>query len=104
MTLSAEPGLETKEYNVFDQCVHLAALSDIITAAVRKPSERPWLIPEDVTMVKAAGDDKCLIYFVGQSALEGFTLPYAASEVAEVIEDSFCDDEDEDVEDEPNEE
>jgi hypothetical protein len=48
MTLSAEPGLETKEYNVFDQCVHLAALSDIITAAVRKPSERPWLIPEDV--------------------------------------------------------
>ena len=50
MTLSAEPGLETKEYNVFDQCVHLAALSDILTAAVRKPSERPWLIPEDVRL------------------------------------------------------
>ena len=50
MTLSAEPGLETKEYGVFDQCVHLAALSDIITAAVRKPSERPWLIPEDVRL------------------------------------------------------
>lgn len=50
MTISAEPGLETKEYNVFDQCVHLAALSDILTAAIRKPSERPWLLPEDVRL------------------------------------------------------
>jgi hypothetical protein len=48
MTLSAEPGLETKEYNVFDQCVHLASLSDILSYAIRKPSEKPWLIPEDV--------------------------------------------------------
>lgn len=62
--------------------------------------EGVWIAPEHVTMVKDAGDDKCLIYFVGQSALEGFTLPYAASEVAEVIEESFFDDEDEDVEDE----
>ena len=46
-------------------------------------------------MVKDAGDDKCLIYFVGQSALDGHLLPFPASEVAEVIEESFIDDGDE---------
>lgn len=64
-------------------------------------AEGVWIAPEHVTMVKDAGDDKCLIYFVGQSALEGHVLPYPASEVAEVIEESFCDDgNDEDEEDE----
>ena len=66
-------------------------------------AEGVWIAPEHVTMVKEAGEDKCLIYFVGQSALEGFSLPYAASEVVQVIEESFCDDGD-DVEDEPDEE
>jgi len=66
-------------------------------------AEGVWIAPEHVTMVKEAGEDKCLIYFVGQSALDGHLLPYPASEVAEVIEDSFCDD-GEDVEDEPDEE
>ena len=66
--------------------------------------EGVWIAPEHVTMVKDAGDDKCLIYFVGQSALEGFTLPYAASEVAEAIDDSFCDDGDDDVEDDTEDE
>ena len=50
-----------------------------------------WIAPEHVTMVKDAGDDKCLIYFVGQSALDGHLLPFPASEVAEVIEESFMD-------------
>jgi competence transcription factor ComK len=67
-------------------------------------AEGVWIAPEHVTMVKAAGDDKCQIYFVGQSALEGFTLPYAASEVAEAIDDSFCDDGDDDVEDDTEDE
>jgi hypothetical protein len=66
-------------------------------------AEGVWIAPEHVTMVKEAGEDKCLIYFVGQSTLEGFALPYPASEVAEAIEDSFCDDGN-DVEDEPDEE
>jgi len=48
MTLSAEPGLDSKEYNLYDQCVHLATLSDILSYAIRKPSEKPWLIPEDI--------------------------------------------------------
>lgn len=50
MFISAESGLESKEFNLYDQCVHLAALSDIVTLSVRKSSENPWLIPEDVRL------------------------------------------------------
>ena len=50
MSLGAEPGLESKEYNLFDQVVHLGNLADIISLAVRKPSERPWRLPEDVRL------------------------------------------------------
>jgi len=49
-----------------------------------------YIAAEHVAMVKKVDEDKCLIFFVGQSAMEGFALPYAASEVAEAIEDSFC--------------
>ena len=52
-------------------------------------AEGLWIAPEHVTMVKDAGDDKCLIYFVGQSALDGHVLPYAASEVAEVVNEAL---------------
>ncbi len=50
MTLSAEPGLESKEFNLYDQCVNLAALSEILTHATRKATEKPWLVPEDVSL------------------------------------------------------
>lgn len=50
MGLGSEPGLDSKEPNLFDQVVHVGALADIITLAVRKPTERPWLIPEDVSI------------------------------------------------------
>jgi hypothetical protein len=63
-----------------------------------------YIAAEHVAMVKKVDDDKCLIFFVGQSAMEGFALPYAASEVAEAIDDSFCDDGDDDVEDDTEDE
>lgn len=50
MGLGAEPGLDSKEHNLYDQVVHLAAISDIVTQAVRKPSEPPWLLPEPVQL------------------------------------------------------
>ena len=56
-----------------------------------------FIAPEHVTMVKKTDENECLIFFIGQSALEGHLLPYAASEVAEVIEDYYAEDgEDED--------
>jgi len=50
MSLGAEPGLDSKEFNLFDQVVHLGNLADIITYATRKPGERPWLVPDDVRL------------------------------------------------------
>ena len=64
-----------------------------------------WISPEHVSMIKAAGDDKCVLWTVGQSALDGHVLEYSASEVAEVINDYFDDTEDdEDNEDDQEEE
>ena len=59
-----------------------------------------WIAPEHVAMVKHVDENKCLLYFVGQSALEGFSLPYAASEVAEAINDHFDETVDEDHDEE----
>jgi hypothetical protein len=63
-------------------------------------AEGIFIAPEHVSMIRQVDENSCLLFTVGQSALEGHLLPYPASEVAEVIEESFCDDEDEDVEDE----
>lgn len=54
-------------------------------------AEGIWVAPEHITLIKEAGKDQCLLFFVGQSALEGHLLPYAASEVAEAVEDYFFD-------------
>jgi hypothetical protein len=48
MALGAEPGLETGQYNVFDQVVHLCCLADIICAALRGPKDTPWVLPAPV--------------------------------------------------------
>jgi hypothetical protein len=52
-------------------------------------AEGLWVSPEHVTMVKHVDENKCLLFLVGQSALEGHILPYAASEVAEAINDEL---------------
>lgn len=48
MVLGAEPGLDSKEHNLFDQVVHLASISDLVCQAVRKTKELPWTLPEPV--------------------------------------------------------
>ena len=51
-----------------------------------------WVAPEHVALIKSGGDNSCILYTVGQSALDGHVLEYPASEVAEVINDYFEDD------------
>lgn len=41
-------GLDTDYPDVFGQVVHIAALSDILVSAIRKPNEAPWLAPSPV--------------------------------------------------------
>ena len=45
-SLGSEPGLQTDHYEVYAQVVHLAALADIVSTVIRKPKEKPWLLPE----------------------------------------------------------
>lgn len=61
-----------------------------------------WIAPEHCTFIKKASDNECVVFTVGQSALEGHVQPYAAEEVAEVINDALEGIEYED-EDEPDE-
>lgn len=63
----------------------------------------PW----KVTVVKAAGEDKCVLYVSGQSALDGFVVDRPALEVATDIVEAMQEDEktdDDDVEEEEDEE
>jgi hypothetical protein len=50
MGFGAEPGLESNQYNVFDHVIHLCALSDIICAALRGPTDAPWSVPDPVSL------------------------------------------------------
>lgn len=55
-----------------------------------------YIFPEHVTMIKEAEDgDKCVLYFVGQSALEGHVIDLPAKQVAEVIQEELYGFEDE---------
>ena len=60
--------------------------------------EGHWFNPDQIVAVKATGENKCVLWTVGQAATEGHDIPYAAEEVVDAIE-SCCDDGDEDVED-----
>jgi hypothetical protein len=44
--------------------------------------------PFAVTVVKAAGKKKCVLYVIGQSALDGFVLERNALEAAQEILDA----------------
>lgn len=50
--LGVEPGLATSSYDVHAEVSHLACLADIVTTAIRKSSEPPWKIPEDLPLWK----------------------------------------------------
>jgi hypothetical protein len=62
--------------------------------------EGHWFNPDEIVSVKSIAKDRCILWTSGQPATEGHILEYDAAEVVEAIEDSFCDDGDEDVEDE----
>lgn len=49
-TLGADPGLESKEYDLHAQTVHVAALADVISHAVRRATEPPWSVAEPVRL------------------------------------------------------
>ncbi len=46
MQLAEDRGLDTESFQVYDEVCHLACLADILTSAIRKPKDEPWLIPE----------------------------------------------------------
>lgn len=46
--LGADRGVDSKEYNVHSQVVHLSALADIICFALRKPGTGPWDVPDAI--------------------------------------------------------
>ena len=55
-----------------------------------------FIAPEHVTMVKKVDENKCLIFFVGQTSMDGHELPYSAEDVAEAIENSFVEEDEDD--------
>jgi hypothetical protein len=44
--LGVNPGIDSQEYDLHSEVIHTASLCDIISTAIRKPSELPWLIPD----------------------------------------------------------
>jgi hypothetical protein len=66
--------------------------------------EGHWFNPDEIVSVKAIGKDKCILWTTGQPATEGHVLDYSAEEVVQAIQDCYCEDDDEDVEDEPDKE
>jgi hypothetical protein len=59
-----------------------------------------YVCPDEVTVVKADGKKRCVLFVTGQSGLDGFALDYPAEEVVEAINDAFVEDEGKE-EDEP---
>jgi hypothetical protein len=54
MHLAETRGIETNTGKIYDTVIHHAALSDIVVSAIRKPGEKPWLIPEPVSNWKSS--------------------------------------------------
>ena len=48
--IASEREILTKEHNVYDLCVHHASIADLVSTALRKPSDAPWGFPEPQTL------------------------------------------------------
>jgi hypothetical protein len=60
-----------------------------------------YVNPFEVSAIKTAGKDKCVLYLSGQSALEGFVIERDALEAAtDILEAMNDNDEDEETEEE----
>ena len=46
----SDPGLQSEHYDVHGEVIHLACISDLLVTAIRKPTDRPWGIPEPTRM------------------------------------------------------
>ena len=49
--------------------------------------------------MKATGENKCVLWTVGQAATEGHDIPYAAEEVVDAIESCYSEEEEDDPDD-----
>ena len=63
-------------------------------------SDGIFIAPEHVSLIKKIDENQCLLYTVGQSAMDGHVLNYSAAEVAEVVNDALENVEYEDEDDE----
>lgn len=45
-SLGATRQIESKQHNLHSQVVHLASIADVVTTAIRKPTDAPWGVPE----------------------------------------------------------
>ncbi len=50
VAIAAEREIVSDQYDLYTQVIHHAAIAEIVTSAIRKPSERPWGIAEPVTL------------------------------------------------------
>ena len=48
--LGSDPGLQSEHYDVHGEVIHLACIADLLVTAIRKPTDRPWGIPEPTRM------------------------------------------------------
>lgn len=59
-----------------------------------------WIDPELITVVKAAGKNRCVFWVTGQSALEGFVVDHSAAVFVNAVYEAMFggvdDEEDED--------
>lgn len=59
-----------------------------------------WVSPENITLIKTIDKDTCLVFFLGQSALDGHVIDYPAEEVVELVNDYIYGEEEPEEEDE----
>jgi hypothetical protein len=50
MEISASREIVSDQHDIYNQVVHYASIADIVSTAVRKPSEAPWGIPESASL------------------------------------------------------
>jgi len=51
--------------------------------------EGVFVTPEHVALVRKTDQGKCVLYTVGQGALDGHAIPYEAEDVVEAINDAL---------------
>jgi hypothetical protein len=50
MEISARREIVSDQHDIYSQVIHYAAIADIVSCAIRKPSEPPWGVPESVSL------------------------------------------------------